>query len=116
MIGIYGLFAFSVPQRTGEIGIRMAMMSSRRGVVGLILREGLLLVVTGLGFGFVATVGMRRSLSQFLYNLSTSDPVTYFLVLLVLLIGTLLACLVPSRSHRSHGSTSPRIVALINRE
>ena len=82
-----------------------------------------MLVVTGLGFGFVATVGMRRLLSQFLYNLSTSDPVTYFsdpvtyfLVLLVLLIGTLLACLVPSRSHRSHGSTSPRIVAMINRE
>jgi predicted permease len=96
MIGIYGLFAFSVRQRTGEIGIRMALGSSRRGVVALILREAMSLAITGLGIGILAALAMDRLLSKFLYNVSTDDPATFLLVPLILLVGTVLACLVPS--------------------
>ena len=96
MIGIYGLFAFSVRQRTGEIGIRMALGSSRRGAVALILREALLLAMSGLGIGILAALAMDRLLSKFLYNVSTDDPATFLLVPLILLVGTVLACLIPS--------------------
>jgi putative ABC transport system permease protein len=96
MIGIYGLFAFSVRQRTGEIGIRMALGSSRRGAVALTLREALLLAMYGLGIGILAALALDRLLSKFLYNVSTDDPATFLQVPLILLVGTVLACLIPS--------------------
>jgi predicted permease len=96
LIGVYGLLAYSVRQRTGEIGIRMALGSTRSGVVGLVLREGLALLVSGLGIGLAAALGLTRLLSGFLYGVSAIDPVTYALVPFLLLIGTLAACLVPS--------------------
>jgi predicted permease len=96
MIGIYGLFAFSVRQRTGEIGIRMALGSSRRGAVALILREAISLAITGLGIGLIVAWISGRFLSGFLYNVSSTDPATFLLVPLVLLAGTVLACLIPS--------------------
>ena len=96
MIGIYGLLAYSVRQRTSEIGIRMAVGSTRGGVVGLVLREGLVFLGTGLSIGLAAALGLNRLLSGFLYGVSTMDPVTYTLVPLLLLVGTLTACLVPS--------------------
>jgi predicted permease len=96
VIGVYGLTAFSVQQRTGEIGLRMAMGATRSGVVKLVLREGLTLLATGLGIGLVASAGLSRLLRGFLYQVPAIDPVTYTLVPLLLFAATIVACLVPS--------------------
>lgn len=96
VIGVYGLLAFSVRRRTGEIGIRMALGSTRSGVVKLVLREGLALLWAGLGIGLAASLGISRLLSGFLYGVPAIDPLTYALVPFLLLVGTLAACLVPS--------------------
>jgi predicted permease len=96
MIGIYGLLAYSVRQRTGEIGIRMALGSSRGGVMRLILREGLSLLAIGLAIGVAAALVCTRLLTNFLYGVSRFDPVTFALVPLLLLAATCTACLIPS--------------------
>jgi predicted permease len=96
MAGVYGLFAFSVRKRTGEIGIRMALGSTRGDVLGLILREGLALGLAGLGIGLLAAVAIERLLVRFLFQVSVTDPMTFALAGLLLLGATLLACLVPS--------------------
>ena len=95
-IGVYGLMAFSVRQRTGEIGLRMALGATRGGVVKLVLREGLTLLATGLVIGLVIAAGLSRLLSGFLYQVPAVDPVTYTLVPLLLFAATTTACLIPS--------------------
>jgi putative ABC transport system permease protein len=95
VIGVYGLVAFSVRQRTGEIGIRMALGATRSGVVTLVLWEGLTLLASGLAIGQAAAVVLTRLLTGFLYQVPAIDPVTYTLVPLLLLVGTVMACLVP---------------------
>ncbi len=96
MIGMYGLLAYSVRQRTGEIGIRMALGSSKAGVMRLILREGLTLLAIGLAIGVAAALVCTRLLTSFLYGVSTFDPATFVLVPLLLLAATCTACLIPS--------------------
>jgi ABC-type antimicrobial peptide transport system permease subunit len=96
LIGVYGLLAFSVRQRTGEIGIRMALGSTRTGVINLVLREGLAMLGAGLVIGLAASLGISRLVSGFLFGVPAIDPLTYALVPFVLLVGTLAACLVPS--------------------
>lgn len=96
VVGVYGLLAYSVRQRTGEIGLRMALGSTRTGIVRLILREGLSLLIVGLCVGMVAAVAFSRLLRSFLYDVPALDPVTFTLVPALLLLATLAACLVPS--------------------
>ena len=95
VIGVYGLLAFSVRQRTGEIGIRMALGSTRKDALGLVLWEGLRLFGAGLGIGIAASMGLTRLVSGFLYGVPAIDPVTYAMVPCLLLVGTVAACLVP---------------------
>jgi predicted permease len=95
VIGVYGLLAYSVRQRTGEIGLRMALGSSRGRVAGLVLREGLLLLGAGLLVGLVGALMMSRLLGRFLYGVGALDPITFLVVPVVLLLATLCACLVP---------------------
>jgi ABC-type antimicrobial peptide transport system permease subunit len=96
LIGVYGLMAFSVQQRTGEIGLRIALGATRSGAVKLVLREGLTLLAAGLGIGLVAAAGLAQLLKGFLYQVPTIDPVTYALVPLLLCAATTVACWVPS--------------------
>lgn len=96
MVGVYGLLAYSVRQRRGEIGIRMALGSSRVGVVRLILKEGLMLLGVGLVVGVAAALVGVRLLAGFLYGVSVLDPVTFVVVPLLLLVATLAASLIPS--------------------
>jgi predicted permease len=96
VVGVYGLLAYSVRQRTGEIGLRMALGSTRVGVARLILREGLSLLVVGLGFGIVGAVFFGHVLRSFLYEVPALDPVTFALVPALLFVATLAACLIPS--------------------
>jgi predicted permease len=96
MVGVYGLLAYSVRQRTGEIGIRVALGSSKSGVVRLILSEGLTMLGVGLLFGVIAALLSTRMLTGFLYGVPPIDPFTFALVPMLLLGATLAACLIPS--------------------
>ncbi len=96
MVGIYGLLAYSVRQRTGEIGLRMALGSSKSGVIRLVLREGLGLLGVGLLLGLAGAFACTRLLAGFLYGVPALDPFTFVLVPVLLFIATLAACLVPS--------------------
>ena len=96
-IGIYGLMAFLVSQRTQEIGIRMALGARRVDVIGMILRRGLSLAFLGVGVGLAAAFGMGQLMSSLLYEVSATDPVVFLTVPLGLLGIALLACYIPAR-------------------
>ena len=95
-IGVYGLLAYSVRQRTGEIGLRMALGSSRGRVARMVLREGLVLLGAGLLVGLGGALMMARLLGGFLYGVAPLDPITFVAVPGILLLATLCACVVPS--------------------
>jgi ABC-type antimicrobial peptide transport system permease subunit len=108
VVGVYGLLAYSVRQRTGEIGLRMALGSTRTGIASLILREGLSLFITGLCLGMAAAIAFARLLRSFLYEVPALDPITFALVPALLFIATLAACLIPS----ARAATTNPMVAL----
>jgi len=95
--GIYAVMAYSVTQRTREIGIRMALGSQNAGVLGLLLRDGMRLVCAGLALGLIASIGGSRLLSKFLYGLSTLDGLAFAVVSVLLAAIALLACWIPAR-------------------
>jgi ABC-type antimicrobial peptide transport system permease subunit len=95
LVGVYGLLAYSVRQRTGEIGLRMALGSSKSGVVRLVLRQGLGLLGIGLVLGLAGAFVFTRLLAGFLYDVPVLDPFTFALVPMLLFAATLAACLVP---------------------
>ena len=97
LAGIGGVLAFSVSQRTQEIGIRMALGASRGDVLWMVLRQGLLLVGAGLAVGTVAAVMLSRLMATVLYGVDSSDPLTYLAVVATLLGVAALACLLPAR-------------------
>ena len=96
-IGIYGIMAYSVAQRTREIGIRIALGAGTGQVVALVLRSGMKLVLIGLGIGALGSIGAGRLIASQLYNVSSLDPVVFALVALALLAVTLAACWLPAR-------------------
>jgi predicted permease len=96
MVGVYGLLAYSVRQRTGEIGIRLALGSSKNGVMWLILLQGLTLLGVGLVIGLAAALVCTRLLTGFLYGVPAFDPTTFAVVTMLLLVSTISACLIPS--------------------
>ena len=95
VVGVYGLLAYSVRQRTGEIGIRMALGSSRVRIMRLVLQEGLLLLGIGLLVGLGIALTCTRFLAGFLYAVPVVDPFTFVLVPVLLFFATLVACLIP---------------------
>jgi ABC-type antimicrobial peptide transport system permease subunit len=97
IVGIYGVIAYTTAQRTLEIGIRMAVGAHSRDVVTMILRNGLILGLWGIGIGIVGAVGLSRYLKSMLFEMSPTDPVTYGIVAVILLSVAILACYIPAR-------------------
>ena len=96
-IGLYGVIAYTVSQRTREIGIRMALGASRRNVLNLVLCAGMKLVGIGIVLGGVAALGLTRVLAKLLYGIEPTDPATFACVALLLLLVTLFASWLPAR-------------------
>ncbi len=96
-VGIYGVLANAVVQRTHEIGVRMALGAQRGDVLRLVLRYGATLVAIGLAIGLAAALGLSRFLETLLFEVSTTDPVTFAGVAVLLLGVALLACWIPAR-------------------
>ena len=96
MIGIYGVMSYSVRQREGEIGLRMALGATGSRLVGLITRQGMSLVVAGVGLGIVLAVVSSRLLQSMLWGVSPTDPATLLIVTALMLGVSLLANLVPA--------------------
>jgi predicted permease len=96
-IGLYGILAYSVNRRKREIGLRMALGATQGSVLGLILRQGMSLVLTGVLIGFAAALLIGRLLSRMLYGVSASDPISVAGAALMLLAVALLACYLPAR-------------------
>jgi ABC-type antimicrobial peptide transport system permease subunit len=96
-IGIYGVLAYLVTQRTKEIGIRVALGSGPWAVFQLVLREGLLLVATGLLVGGAGSFALGRALESQLFGVTASNPIVLFLVSAVLAVVAVAACALPAR-------------------
>jgi ABC-type antimicrobial peptide transport system permease subunit len=96
MVGIYGVIAYVVTQRTREIGIRMALGAAQRDVSGLFLRYGLLLAGAGILLGMGAAAAVTRVMSALLFGVSAMDPATYGVVALGLGVTTLVASYLPA--------------------
>ena len=96
VVGIYGVMSHSVTQRTQEIGIRLALGARPADVLGLVVKEGLLLAMAGMGVGLVLSLAVTRMLANLLHGVGTTDPVTFASVSLLLAGTTLAACYVPA--------------------
>jgi putative ABC transport system permease protein len=96
-IGIYGVLAFAVTQRTTEMGIRMALGAPRHRVVGLVLGQGILLTAIGVVLGVLVAVRATSRLDKLLFDVSATDPVVYGAVVLALATVALLAAYLPAR-------------------
>jgi ABC-type antimicrobial peptide transport system permease subunit len=96
-VGIYGVLAYLVTHRTKEIGIRMALGSTHRGVFRLIMQEGLLLITLGFAVGAGGLVALKRSLQSLLFGVTPGDPVVLLSVIGALGCIGLVACAIPAR-------------------
>ena len=96
-VGLYGVMAFHVTQRTQEIGLRMALGARSSSVHQLILREGMKITLLGVGFGIIACLGLTRLLARFLSGLNPTDPLTFAATALLWISVALLACYLPAR-------------------
>lgn len=96
-VGIYGVIAYFVTQRTHEIGVRMALGAHANDIARMIMGRGLSLALYGIGIGVLASLALTRLMSSMLYGVSSTDPATYLVISLLLLLVALLACYLPAR-------------------
>jgi putative ABC transport system permease protein len=97
MIGIYGVTAYHVSQRTQEIGIRMALGAQMRDVLTLVLKGGMALALLGIGLGLVGAIALTRLMSSLLFGVKPTDMATFATVSLCLFVTALIACYLPAR-------------------
>ncbi len=96
-MGVYGVVAYVVSQRTQEFGVRMALGAQPRNVLQLVLRQGMQLAGLGIAIGLLGAFATTRLLAGFLYGVSPFDPLTFSAVGLILGAISLLACYLPAR-------------------
>ena len=96
-VGIYGVIAWTVRQRTREIGVRMALGAQRSTVLALVLRRGLKLAGAGIVLGLIGAISSTQLLRSLLFGVGPTDPITFVAVPLLLVLVVLLACWLPAR-------------------
>jgi putative ABC transport system permease protein len=97
VVGIYGVIAYSVAQRTQELGIRMALGAARGNILGLVIRRGLGLTLSGLAIGLIGSLVLTRVMRSLPYQVSVADPLTYAATLVLFVTASLAACYRPAR-------------------
>ena len=96
-VGIYGVIAYSVTQRTREIGIRVALGASRTSILRWVLKQGMILTAAGVAAGLLGALALTRLLRSLLFGVGPTDIVTYGVLAILLTIVALIACYVPAR-------------------
>jgi putative ABC transport system permease protein len=96
-VGVYGLISYSVTQRTREIGIRVALGAQPRQVLTPVIREGVVLAALGIAIGLAGALALTRLLASFLFGIGATDPLTFVIVSVLLIVAALLASYIPSR-------------------
>src|SRR6185295_5308145 len=97
IVGLYGVVSYLVNQRTQEIGIRMALGAQLSQILGMVLKQGLFLVLTGVVLGLAGAWLLTRLMTQMLYQVSATDPLTFVSIAVLLIAVALLACYIPAR-------------------
>jgi predicted permease len=95
-VGTYGVISYLVGQRTRELGIRLALGAQRSDVVRLVVNHGMKMALSGVALGLVAALGLTRLLTEMLYGVSATDPMTFTVLAVVLAAVALVACIVPA--------------------
>ncbi len=96
-VGIYGVMSYAVTQRTHEIGIRIALGAQTSDVLRLVVGQGLILTLIGIGSGLIAALALTRVMASLLFDVSSTDPLTFAVISLLLVSIALLACYIPAR-------------------
>src|ERR1051325_1279143 len=96
-VGIYGVMAYSVTQRTQEIGIRMALGAQKSDILGLVVRQGTTLALIGVIAGLAGAFALTRVIGNLLFGVGASDPLTFIAISLLLIFVCLIACYLPAR-------------------
>jgi putative ABC transport system permease protein len=96
-LGIYGVLSYFVAQHTPEIGVQVALGAQSGNILGVVLKKGMLLAVTGVGIGWIAALGLTRLMQSLLFEVSATDPLTFAAVAALLIAVALLASYVPAR-------------------
>jgi predicted permease len=96
LVGVYGVLAHSVGQRTAEIGLRVALGATPRSVLALIVGQGMRPIMVGIAIGLAGAVGLSHFVSSLLFNVKPVDPLTYGAVALLVAVAALLSCFVPA--------------------
>jgi ABC-type antimicrobial peptide transport system permease subunit len=96
-VGLYGIMAYSVARRTHELGVRMALGAQKGEILKMIMAHGLRLTLIGLAIGAAGALALTRLMTNLLYGVRPSDPLTFTAVSLLLMMVALLACYIPAR-------------------
>jgi len=96
-VGLYGVISYLVSQRTSELGIRLALGAQRGDVFRLVLNDGMKMALIGIAIGLVSAFWITRLMSSLVYGISTTDPLTFIFITLLLIAITSLACFIPAR-------------------
>jgi putative ABC transport system permease protein len=96
-IGIFGVMSYTVSRRTQELAIRMALGADRSTMLRLVLREGLRLTLVGVAIGLVAALALSRVMAGYVYDIKSTDPLTFAAAAMLLMLAALAACYIPAR-------------------
>jgi putative ABC transport system permease protein len=97
LVGIYGVLAYSVGQRTAEIGLRVALGATQARVLALVLGQGMRPILLGAAIGVLGAAALSQLISSLLFGIKPLDPLTYGLAALLVIVAALLSCYVPAR-------------------